>query len=508
MSRTCQIIIKNVIGEAVVKDILVFGTGEAGKEAVRLLEKKHHILFAVDNDRAKWGSLFEGYAIKSPAEILQYDCDIVITSTNYTMEILLQLQQMRITQERIHFYRVKLIGGLYECVLYPADTKKVIGTGKRLVRYDLLNTEESESESIKVLVFCTFYSVYTKQLIENLSKRYSDIEFSLLTKAPECKDMINTGQLKHIYCFKTISDLKTIMEQLPTYDAMQLLWIEQEWAYFYELIRNKTRHLNLNVGGSDFYRSGKNERDFKKNLIACADIITAETEGTIQEFKEYYREQVGNKVGFLPFGIEVLDFIKSTRGQSLKELKQRYHISLNKIVVTCGHNANVAHQHADMVEALNKLPIHVKEKIVCVFPMTYPDGREEYISSIREKLNKSGIDYVILTGFMDFQSMAQYALISDIMLHVQITDQLSSTMLEEMYAGSIVIAGSWLPYRSLHEMGIYFLDVDAISEITSILKDVVTDIDQYKEKCKGNAKLVWKHSSWEELAPKWRALWD
>ena len=37
------------------KDILVFGTGEAGKEAVRLLERRHHILFAVDNDSTKWG---------------------------------------------------------------------------------------------------------------------------------------------------------------------------------------------------------------------------------------------------------------------------------------------------------------------------------------------------------------------------------------------------------------------------------------------------------------------
>lgn len=491
-----------------VRDILIFGTGKAGKTAVHLLEKEHHILFAVDNDRAKWGSSFEGYAIKSPAELLQYDCDIVITSTDYTMEILLQLQQMQIAQERIYFYWIKLIDGLSECTLYPADTKKVIGTGKRLVEYDLLHTEENESENIKVMVFCTFYSMYTKQLIENLSKRYGDIEFGLLTKAPEYKDRLHSEQLKHIYCFKTISDLKTIIERLPIYNAMQLLWIEREWAYLYEFIRNKTRRLNLNVGGSDFYRAGKTERDFKKNLIACADMITAETEGTIREFKEYYRKEAGDKVGFLPFGIEVLDFINLTRGQSLKELKQRYHIPLNKIIVTCGHNAIAEHQHADMIEALSKLPVYVKEKIVCVFPMTYPDGREEYIGSIRDKLNETGLDYVILTEFMDFQSMAQYALISDVMIHVQTTDQLSSTMLEEMYAGSIVIAGSWLPYRSLHEMGIYFLDVDAISEVTSILRDVVTDIERYKEKCKGNEKLIWKHSSWEGLVPKWRALWD
>ena len=115
---------------------------------------------------------------------------------------------------------------------------------------------------------------------------------------------------------------------------------------------------------------------------------------------------------------------------------------------------------------------------------------------------------MILTEFMDFQSMAQYAMISDIMLHVQTTDQLSSTMLEEMYAGSIVIAGSWLPYKSLRKKGVYFIDVDTISDIISVLSDVVTNIEQYKEKCRDNAKIIWKYSSWDELAPRWRALRD
>ena len=140
--------------------------------------------------------------------------------------------------------------------------------------------------------------------------------------------------------------------------------------------------------------------------------------------------------------------------------------------------------------------------------MTFTQGAESYIADVDKRLRETGLDCVILTAFMDFAGMAEYALISDIMIHVQTTDQLSSTMLEEMYSGSIVIAGKWLPYRSLHEMGIFFLDADSIADVTEMLQEIMSHIEAYKEKCTGNRKIIWKHSSWDELAPRWHALWD
>ena len=109
---------------------------------------------------------------------------------------------------------------------------------------------------------------------------------------------------------------------------------------------------------------------------------------------------------------------------------------------------------------------------------------------------------------MDFEKMAEYALVSDIMVHVQTTDQLSSTMLEEMYAGSVVVAGSWLPYASLHNKGIFFLDTDSIDGLSGILEEVIVNIDEYKLKCKDNASLVYENSSWESVSGKWYNMWN
>ena len=489
-------------------DVILFGTGEVGKNAVPFIERVYHILFFADNAIEKWETTFGGYVVKSPDEIRKYNCDVIITSTKYRTEIAKQLEQMGVRRDRLFWCRKFYTNDVYAYEVYPLSEKKVLSVGKPLIQYDLWQKEDHGTEHKKVLIFCAFFSTYTKQLIENMSKRYDDLEFSLLTNASESKERIVSEKLVHIYYFQTMADLKAILEEIPKYDAIQLLWIEHEWAYFYELIRRKARRLNLNVGGSDFYRAEEGERDYKRNLILCADCITAETETTVLEFGKYYGEETKKKTSLLPFGIEVLELIRNNQDASKDQIKKKYNIPADKIVVTCGHNAGCAHQHLEMIDALCRIPQAVKNRFVCVFPMTYPAGCEDYIRKVENRLKETGLEYVVLTKYMDFQAMAEYALISDIMLHLQTTDQLSSTMLEEMYAGSIVIAGKWLPYHSLHKMGIYFLDVDTISGITELLEDLLINIEDYKKKCIANKEIIWKHSSWDELASRWHALWD
>lgn len=491
-------------------DIIVFGTGKVGREAIQFLEQQYNILFAVDNDKSKWGGYCGSYIIKSPDAVRQCGCDIVIASTKYCIEIAGQLKDMGIGTDRLYLFRPYQTETGREFEVHAIDAENIVKTDKSLYEYDLLRTGERDAGLKKVLVFCTFYSTFTKQLIENIAKRCKDIEFSILThvNAKEYKEKISSRQLKHIYCFQTMADLKTIFDQLPVYDAFHLLWIEHEWAYFYKLIRVRTKRLIINVGGSDFYRTSSAERGYKNNLIECADKINMQTPDTLKNFKEYYKNVDKSKLYVFPYGIQVLEYIKQKQSDDKIALRKKYSLPTDKIIVTCGHNAGEAHQHIEMLEAINKLPDDVKRRIVCVVPMTYPSGVGTYIRKVKNKLDELGIEYLILTEWMDFEAMAEYALVSDIMIHVQTTDLISSTMREEMYAGSVVIAGSWLPYKSLHELGIYFLDVDAIPDLTAILSDVVENIGEYKDKCRGNRELVWEHSSWDRLAPRWRALWD
>lgn len=493
-------------------DAVLFGAGYDCRMMLPFLEKQYHILYITDNNEALWGSTLEGYEILPVNNILQEGFRIIITSRRYALEITNQLLLMGMDENRIYSCHAFCTEEEAGREVYPLNPEKLICRQIPLHQYDLLQEDESGNENErfhkKILIICKEVSVYTKQLIENMASRYPDIEFSLLTHGEEYKTLIHTPHLKHIYRYQSQTDIRTILEQLPVYDVIQVLWLYREWSYFYRLIRKKARRLNLNIGGSEFYRAGQIERDFKRRLIASADCIIGQTKGIVREFSEYYGQDAEGKMCLLPYGIEVLDWINNIGEISKEKLRTKYGIAQDRLIVTCGHNACRAHQHTELLDALERLPKHIKEQIVCVFPMTYPEGVESYIEEIRSLLDASDLEYLILTEFMDFQGMAEYARISDIMIHVQTTDQLSSAMLEEMYAGSVIIAGSWLPYESLHKLGLYFLDADKIADVTDILEDVVMNIREYRQKCKENAGIVWNHSSWERLAPKWYGLWE
>lgn len=493
-------------------DAVLFGAGYDCRMMLSFLEKQCHILYITDNNEALWGSSLEGYEVLPVNNIVQEDFSIIITSRRYSLEITNQLLTMGVDENRIYSCHEFCTGEKAEREVFPLNAEKLVCRQIPLYQYDLLQEDKSENEKEgfhkRILIICKAVSVYTRQLIENMASRYPEIEFSLLTNGEGYEKLIHTPHLMHIYRYQSQTDIRTILEQLPIYDAIQVLWIDREWSYFYRLIRKKAVRLNLNIGGSDFYRSGQTERDFKRRLIASADCIIGQTEGMVRGFSEYYGQDAEGKMCLLPYGVEVLDWINSVKKISKEKLRTKYGIVQDRIIVTCGHNAGRAHQHIELLDALKRLPKHIKERIICVFPMTYPKGAELYIDEIRSLLETSDLEHLILTEFMDFQKMAEYARISDIMIHVQTTDQLSSTMLEEMYAGSVIIAGSWLPYESLHELGLYFLDADKISDVTDILEDVVMNIREYKQKCKENSKIVWNHSSWERLAPKWYGLWE
>lgn len=491
-------------------EVIVYGTGLIAVKTLPFLEQKYDIVCYVDSDKQKWGTRFENHKIVSPLEINQYKYDrIIVASTRYAFEIAGQLVQMGVARDRIYLCRQFGSDDSGNFDIYPILPELLETPGLQLIQYDQQGSEESNNIAVKrVLIFCSFGSVYVKQVVENMSRRYDDLELSILTASKMYSGWVRAKGLKHIYHYTSMAELKDILEKLPQYDAIQMLWIEQDAAFFHKLFREKAKRLLLYIGGSDFYRVSDLERSLKRELIMCADGVTAETEDTLREFRAYYGEELAEKASILPYGLEVLEYIRSGTLEDQENLKRKLEIPLEKIVVTCGHNASTGHQHSDMIDALEKLPASIKEQIVCVFPMSYPSGQEGYIASIQSKLNESGLTYATLTQFMNFEEMGHYALGSDIMIHVQTTDELSGTMLEELCAGSVVIAGRWLPYQCLRDLGVFFEEVDEISDLTEKLTEIVPALDRYREKCIPNKAAIWNRCSWDAAAPQWRAIWD
>lgn len=485
------------------EQVVLYGLGNAGKSMLPYLRERFEIVFWVDGNRSLWGSAYEGIPVRSPESVLEYDGRIIVTTTDaYFVEISDFLLKSGFEKGDIFRGQHRVFDQCEEIVPYEVD--RLNPEKVDLKKCDLLGRDE-ESDGCKVMVFCGFYSSYVNQVIRNCKRRMPDIHFSVLSNAGAYLDEMRE-YADHIYVYHSYAELYGILNELPQYDAFQMLWIENIWVYFRELIRKRCRRLNLCVGGSDLYRARDAERIYKEPLIDMADMISAETDATISAFIKAY-PSAAEKIRWVNFGIETLEYLDQDCAVKAWEKRKSMDIPEDRMVILCGYNAGEAHQHLRMIRALKAMDGDIKRKIVLVFPMTYPKDQDEYIESVRAKLNECGISYRILTDYMNLQDMAVMEMMADVLITVQKTDQLSSTMLETMYAGKTVIAGNWLPYENLREKGIFFLTVDEIDDLAKTVSEVVANDKVYQEKAFVNKELVYALSSWDIAADRWHGLW-
>lgn len=483
--------------------VVLYGLGHVGKSMLPYLKERYEIVFWVDGNQHLWGKEYEGILVCSPEKLLEYMGKVIVTTTEtYFVEIAEYLLSIGFDKYNIARGQHKVYDQHEEIVPYEMEMlnfQKV-----NLMDCDLLNRIE-EKTSNRVMIFSAYYTPYVIQLIKNCKKFIPGIHFGIISNSEDYYVKIK-DYVDHIYIYHSYAELYGILSELPKYDVFQILWIENIWVYFRELIREKCESLNIEVGGSDLYRARKAEQIYKSRLINMADIISAQTESTISAFVNTYPATAG-KIRWVNYGIEVLEYMNQENMQKLQQKRRTLNISDDALVIMCGYNASDAHQHIKLIQTLNKLDEFIKEKIILIFPMTYPRGQESYIEEVEKNLVDCGISYRILTEYMSFQEMAEIEMISDILITVQTTDQLSSTMLEIMYAGKVVIAGKWLPYEDLREKGIFFVSIDEIENLINVLGEVVVNYKLFQRKCSANKEIVYDMSSWNAASRRWCEIW-
>lgn len=372
---------------------------------------------------------------------------------------------------------------------------------------------ERQNRKIKVLVLCSFYSSYVTQLCWYMKKFYPQIEYSLLTNKDAVAEYENEADgIQDIYYYVTTKTRLFYhqIDSIPSFDIIHSLWMEPVWGINAHRLKRKAKYWFNSVGGSDLYRFSNQilTRTLQKRIIRYSDWISSENIQT----REYFYRVYGQKFrriehSICRFGVDIIDYIKQFKqsGNIPKTISLEF--PDEKIIVLCGTNASENHQHFAMIDAISKMNREQRNKCHFVFPMTYPGGKESYIKKVEERISQITDSFTILTRYMNVCEMAELSMHTDIMLHVQTTDQLSSAMISHMYNGNIVIAGEWLPYGTLQEEGVFFLKVNKIAELTFKIGEVIENFDYYKEKCFGNEKAVYRLSSWEMASAKWMEIY-
>ena len=372
---------------------------------------------------------------------------------------------------------------------------------------------ERKNEKINVLVLCSFYSSYVTQLCFYMKKFYPQIEYSLLTNKNAVAEYEKEAEnIQNIYYYVSTKTRLFYhqLDRLPSFDIIHSLWMEPVWGINAHKLKKKARYWFNSVGGSDLYRFSSQflTKALQKRIIKYSDWISSENDQTRDYFYKVYGEKYKNiEHSICRFGVDIIDYIKQFKkeGKILKTISAEF--PDDRIKVLCGTNASENHQHFAMIDAISKIDKEQRDKCHFIFPMTYPTGKETYISKVSERISQVTDSFTILTKYMSVQEMAELAMTTDIMLHVQTTDQLSSAMISHMYNGNIVIAGAWLPYDTLQDNHVFFLQVERVSELTLKMEEVIREFHDFKEKCSKNADIVYQLSSWELASVEWMKVY-
>lgn len=293
------------------------------------------------------------------------------------------------------------------------------------------------------------------------------------------------------------------------YDFYHIHYVEK-WACLQVFLAQKSKErILLSFWGSDLYRSNKFDNLMIKKCLTRAHKITLTTQDMQEKFHEIYGLKFNNKLVSTKFGTQIYDrLINLEINESMIESKRKLNLPENKIIVVCGYNRNIEQQHISILHTLTEIPLELKERIYLLIPMTYGTSNDQYVRQVREAFVSSGYEGLVLNQFLSDDDMARFRRCGDIFIHLQTTDAFSASMQEHLFAGSVVINGSWLKYKELDEKTVFYYRIDEVSELAVLMPEMINNLEEVKKKAELNRGLMGDSLSWQSIANQWAPLYE
>jgi hypothetical protein len=270
-----------------------------------------------------------------------------------------------------------------------------------------------------------------------------------------------------------------------------------QYSYLRELFFvPKGKKIICTFWGSDLLRTNDVFNFyFVKKALNRSNIITCQS----LELKEIILSKFGRnlddkiKIAIFPVDekiYETIDFNENST-EAINAFKLKYDYSSSKTNILIGHNANPSNNHIKIIESLKV--IQNKDKIHLIVNLNYAlDAHKklEYKATLTQVLEQSGMSFILLETFFSKEELAISRLATDIFIHLPISDALSGTMLEMMYASSIVITGSWLPYKTFRNAGLNYHEVSSFDNLPDKVVSIMANFKSEKGIVKGNKWLI------------------
>lgn len=367
----------------------------------------------------------------------------------------------------------------------------------------------------KVFLISNADSTFTKGYIKNVLRKQYDKEVEIYMATGSNKlfgdfydefgvdvnVMYKNKTLSKIPFIRTLEYIFNILKEIKRVKP-DLIIVNYAFAYLmYFLSKLKINTpIVLVYWGSDLFRISKFQRIISKSMVKKADKIVVLTEEMKKTFEDFYGAQATDKLRIIDFGVSSFEYIDKAR----KNIKNTFFYDKfpsNKTILTLGYNSRVEQQHKMVLSWLNHYS--KKNDLFIVIPATYPSGNEKYIDTVEKYLKENNYDYYIIKDFMDETQISSLCVLTNIFVHAQTTDSISTSMLEHLYSGNVVFNGSWLKYSFLDSNRIEYYQFTEEKDFLELLSDIHKDC---KKKNMNNREILKDKCGWDTCYEKWSTL--
>jgi glycosyltransferase involved in cell wall biosynthesis len=283
-----------------------------------------------------------------------------------------------------------------------------------------------------------------------------------------------------------------------------------QYSYLRELfLVPKNKKIVCSFWGSDLLRTTDIFNFyFVKKALQKATIISCQSIELREIILSKFGRNLYDKIQVSMFPIEEKIYtqmnINYQDEQKIVLFKEKFNYSSDKINVLIGHSGSLFNNHLKTITALKKI-IH-GDKLHLIINLNYAISKTEkkkYKKAINEALQTLGCSYVILETFFVNEELAVSRLASDVFIHAPVSDALSSTMLELLYASNIVITGSWLPYKTFRKAQLHYHEIDDFSELGFKLDSLIENFQSEKELARKNKERIQEYFFNDTIVEKW-----
>jgi hypothetical protein len=299
--------------------------------------------------------------------------------------------------------------------------------------------------------------------------------------------------------FLMLLHLSILIRKHKNYDAVDVLYLQPQLRRFGKYLSKHNNRLMVSYAGSDFYRVSERIKIKTEVILEKCDAITFGNYQMADDFNEYYRDKYKAKIYSADFGMDILPILDKNKNASSKaRFRNNNGINEDDIIITIGYNGHDEQQHIKIIESIKTFRT---DKIFLLVPFTY-GGTQEYLNKVLALLAESKFRFKIFTKYLPDEDIADIRINTDIAINIQFSDQGSSSLLEHIYSGSIVLAAEWLPYKFWDDMGVYYHRVNE-NNLVDKLGMIIMNIKEEQVKCRNNNTFIGNIFTWKHQVKLW-----